>query len=70
MEMTYRPGAHVVDTHSGRVGELVAGDGGAVRLRPPGGGGEWLARPDALRLAHADELKQARGAVRGESPSC
>lgn len=59
--MTYRPGVHVVDTQCGEVGELVGADERGVRLRAPGGGGEWCARPDALRLARAEELKRGRG---------
>lgn len=67
---TYRPGAYVVDTRRGQLGEIVEADEHGVRLRAPGGGGEWRVTADVLRLAHSDELKQARAAARGEWVAC
>ncbi|GAA0430094.1 hypothetical protein [Streptomyces luteireticuli] len=57
--MTYRKGAYVVDTRHARLAEVMAQVGRLVYVRPPGGGREWEAPPEALRLATREE-KQAR----------
>ncbi|MFI1801556.1 hypothetical protein ACH427_30035 [Streptomyces sp. NPDC020379] len=56
--ITYREGVWLVDTHLGRVGQVMGNDDHHVQLRPPGSGLVWDADPEGLRLATADERKQ------------
>ncbi|WP_374230986.1 hypothetical protein [Streptomyces sp. UNOC14_S4] len=54
-------GAVVVDTRTGRVGEVIAYEGERrVVLRPPAGGGEWEADADVVRDATDAELLSAK----------
>ncbi|MFF7727708.1 hypothetical protein [Streptomyces sp. NPDC008001] len=53
--MTYRVGAYVVDTREDRVAQVIGHRGACVRVRTPGGGGEWEVPVGALRLAMSDE---------------
>ncbi|WP_171167496.1 hypothetical protein [Streptomyces sp. I05A-00742] len=57
--MTYREGAYVVDTRSAKLAQVMARVGPRVYVRPPGGGREWEAPPEALRLATRDEQMAA-----------
>ncbi|MCC3770742.1 hypothetical protein [Streptomyces sp. UNOC14_S4] len=57
--MTYSLGTWVVDKQRDRLGELVGHGEIYTRLRPPGGGAEWDAAPESLRLATTDELREA-----------
>jgi hypothetical protein len=57
--MTYRTGVYVVDTRSGKLGELMDKGGHYVQLRPVGGGKEWDCPPKALRLATRAEREAA-----------
>ncbi|MFF4403712.1 hypothetical protein ACFY2W_21470 [Streptomyces sp. NPDC001262] len=57
--MTYRVGSWVVDKGRGKIGRLMGHEGPYIQLRPPGGGREWDARPEALRLATVEERRQA-----------
>ncbi|MCB5907643.1 hypothetical protein [Streptomyces pinistramenti] len=61
--MTYREGTWVIDSVSGRLGQVMGEFGQRVALRGPGGGTEWEADPVALRLATRAE-REAAG-VRG-----
>lgn len=51
---------YVVDTRTGAVGRVVGPSGGYVRLRAPGGGREWDAPPEALRLVAARSPEELR----------
>ncbi|MFC9791898.1 hypothetical protein ACFVJI_04565 [Streptomyces sp. NPDC127584] len=42
-------GAYVMDTRTRRLGAVIADEGGALYLRPPGGGTEWCAEAAHLR---------------------
>ncbi|GAA2913762.1 hypothetical protein GCM10020221_06810 [Streptomyces thioluteus] len=57
--MTYREGAYVVDTRSAKLAQVMARMGPRVYVRPPGGGREWDAPPEALRPATREELAAA-----------
>ncbi|WP_372408349.1 hypothetical protein [Streptomyces luteireticuli] len=57
--MSYREGTYVVDTRTATLAQVMATVGRSVYVRPPGGGREWEAPPEALRLATREE-KQAR----------
>lgn len=52
-------GTLVVDERSDRVGVVMGREGPNVQLRPPRGGREWEADPRKLRLATADERREA-----------
>ncbi|MFG2137454.1 hypothetical protein [Streptomyces sp. NPDC048650] len=52
-------GAYVVDTRTGRVGQVRGGAGPYLRLRPVGGGREWECAPAAARPATAVERLRA-----------
>ncbi|MFJ3694621.1 hypothetical protein ACIPW9_10970 [Streptomyces sp. NPDC090052] len=51
---------YVIDSRSGRVGQVMAREGGSVQLRPPGGGREWDCPPDAVDPALPREVLRAR----------
>ncbi|MFG2642986.1 hypothetical protein ACGFYP_18715 [Streptomyces sp. NPDC048370] len=55
-------GSFVVDTSKGtnRLGRVTAHDGGALHLRPPGGGTEWTTEPANLRPPTEDEWARIR----------
>ncbi|MDG9692616.1 hypothetical protein ACH4NS_23985 [Streptomyces mutabilis] len=53
-------GTHAVDARDGRVGEVLAHDGGEVRLRPVGGGREWDCPAASLVAARPEEVMRAR----------
>lgn len=53
------PGTVVVDEHRARVGEVVGAEGPYLQLRPLGGGREWDADPDRLRVATPAERLSA-----------
>ncbi|MCC2276077.1 hypothetical protein LKL35_11720 [Streptomyces sp. ET3-23] len=57
--MTYRVGSWVVDKGRGEIGRLMGHEGPYIQLRPPGGGREWDAPPEALRLATVEEQRRA-----------
>ncbi|MEV5509088.1 hypothetical protein [Streptomyces orinoci] len=46
-----QPGTYVVDTRTGRLGQVMAREGKFLQLRPPRGGLEWDAEPHAVRPA-------------------
>ncbi|MFI0241586.1 hypothetical protein [Streptomyces sp. NPDC016845] len=51
-------GPYVIDIRDGRVGQVMAREGGFVQLRPPGGGVEWDCPPEAVSPAPVlDELR-------------
>jgi hypothetical protein len=50
----------VVDTKTGKIGYVMGHAGPYVQLRPPGGGREWDADPDAIRQATDTEVLRAR----------
>jgi hypothetical protein len=60
----------VVDTARDKVGEVMDGSGSYVQLRPPGGGLEWDARPDDLRLADASDRLRVRVAEENHRSRC
>lgn len=49
-----------VDTKMGKIGYVMGHAGPYVQLRPPGGGREWDADPDAIRQATDTEVLRAR----------
>ncbi|MEU7158909.1 hypothetical protein [Streptomyces chrestomyceticus] len=49
-------GCLAYDTDQQRVGQVMGHLGAYVQLRPPGGGREWDARPEALRSPTPSEL--------------
>jgi hypothetical protein len=72
---SYEPrlGDTVEDTAAQKFGRVLGFVGPYVQLRPIGGGIEWDARPDKLRLVTAEEALSAGVAVanarsRGECP--
>ncbi|MFF7448278.1 MULTISPECIES: hypothetical protein [unclassified Streptomyces] len=56
-------GTYALDERDGRVGEVMGHVGGAVQLRPVGGGREWDCPPGAVGAASDEEVLRAR--VRG-----
>ncbi|TDC73073.1 hypothetical protein [Streptomyces hainanensis] len=48
-------GSMVRDVGRGRIGRVMACDGGRVWLRPPAGGREWTALPDDVRPVSLSE---------------
>ncbi|MEU4683190.1 hypothetical protein [Streptomyces xinghaiensis] len=50
----------VMDTDSGRIGEVMDFQDGLLQLRPPRGGVEWDCRPEAARAAEPGEELSAR----------
>ncbi len=52
-------GSYVLDTTSGRVGQVMGHDGGYVRLRPIGCGREWDCVPETVRPATQAERLHA-----------
>ncbi|GGP59984.1 hypothetical protein [Streptomyces abikoensis] len=69
--MTYREGAYVVDTRSATLAQVMGNVGPCVQIRRPGGGREWEAPADALRLATRAEREAAglRGSAAAPSAS-
>lgn len=66
-------GSCAVDTRTGRLGIVMGHEGPYVQLRPYGGGREWDAHPDAVRIAtQAERLSaataHANARSRGEVP--
>ncbi|MDT9690307.1 hypothetical protein Q5762_18565 [Streptomyces sp. P9(2023)] len=61
-EPPFTPGSFVVDTSEGavRLGRVTAHDGGALYLRPPGGGTEWITEPANLRPPTEGEWARIR----------
>ncbi|MFI7383447.1 hypothetical protein [Streptomyces sp. NPDC049813] len=53
-------GPYVIDTRDGRVGQVMAREGGFVQLRPPGGGVEWDCPPEAVAPAPEPQGPGAR----------
>ncbi|WP_399479109.1 hypothetical protein [Streptomyces sp. OUCMDZ-4982] len=53
-------GAFAVDGRDGRVGRVVERSGGQVRLRPPGGGPEWVCPAEDVRPASPGVVLRAR----------
>ncbi|MDH6626846.1 hypothetical protein M2271_004669 [Streptomyces sp. LBL] len=60
MRATQKVGALVVDTKTDKIGYVMGHAGLYVQLRPPGGGREWDAAPDAIRQATDTEVLRAR----------
>nr|WP_223291153.1 hypothetical protein [Streptomyces avicenniae] len=56
-------GATVHDTARDRVGVVMGQVGPCVQLRPLGGGREWDAEPDRVRVIDPGEVLSARLAV-------
>ncbi|WP_246460019.1 hypothetical protein [Streptomyces himalayensis] len=53
------PGTVVVDERQGRVGQVMGTAGPYLQLRPLGGGKEWDACPEAVRVATPAERLSA-----------
>ncbi len=53
-------GAFAVDGRDGRVGRVVERSGDQVRLRPPGGGPEWVCPAEDVRPASPGVVLRAR----------
>ncbi|WP_353943922.1 hypothetical protein ABII15_21375 [Streptomyces sp. HUAS MG91] len=53
-------GEYVIDVRDGRIGQIMATEGGCVQLRPPGGGVEWDCPPEAVAPAPVAEELRAR----------
>ncbi|MFA3843316.1 hypothetical protein [Streptomyces aureus] len=53
-------GALVLDTQTDRVGVVMGRVGPHLQLRPPGGGVEWDAPPDAVLTAGTLEILRAK----------
>jgi hypothetical protein len=53
------PGTVVVDERGGRVGQVMGAVGPYLQLRPLGGGREWDARPERVRVATPAERLSA-----------
>jgi hypothetical protein len=51
---------YVLDTRSGRIGEVMERSEGVVVLRPVGGGREWDCPPEDVGEASADEVLRER----------
>jgi hypothetical protein len=72
--MPWADGACVVDTRTGRVGQVTARLGPRLRLRPLGGGRAWDCPAEAVRRAteferrNADVLNAARRFYRPARP--
>ncbi|MBZ4317941.1 hypothetical protein [Streptomyces huiliensis] len=58
-------GSYVVDTRTGRLGQVMDTHAGYVQLRPPRGGIEWSCPPSAIRFPSEDEAEAQAGAVGG-----
>ncbi|GAA0379110.1 hypothetical protein GCM10010319_67080 [Streptomyces blastmyceticus] len=54
-------GAFVIDTRTDRVGQVMGHEGSRLQLRPPHGGREWEAEPDAARARHRFRAAQRQG---------
>lgn len=54
------PRVYVVDTRTDTVGEVMDHQGPRLQLRPPTGGREWEAEPQATRPATGAELLRAK----------
>ncbi|MGI5338909.1 hypothetical protein ACQEVS_16675 [Streptomyces sp. CA-181903] len=68
-------GSYVVDTRTGRLGQVMDTHAGYVQLRPPRGGIEWSCPPSAIRFPSDAEAEaqvpaqpQAGTASGGRSP--
>ncbi|MER5784803.1 hypothetical protein ABT104_24225 [Streptomyces mobaraensis] len=68
-------GSYVVDTRTGRLGQVMDTHAGYVQLRPPRGGIEWSCPPSAIRLPSDAEAEaqirirpQAGAANGGRAP--
>ncbi|MEV5508875.1 hypothetical protein [Streptomyces orinoci] len=48
-------GSYVIDTRTGRLGQVMDTHAGYVQLRPPRGGIEWYCPPAAVRLPEEEE---------------
>ncbi|MFE7842727.1 hypothetical protein ACFU53_43695 [Streptomyces sp. NPDC057474] len=53
-------GALVIDMKTDKIGYVMGRAGPYVQLRPPGGGREWDADPDAIRQATDTKVLRAR----------
>ncbi|MER7853749.1 MULTISPECIES: hypothetical protein [unclassified Streptomyces] len=53
-------GAFAVDGRDGRVGRVLERSGDLVRLRPPGGGPEWVCPAEDVQPASPGEVLRAR----------
>ncbi|WP_434093538.1 hypothetical protein [Streptomyces bacillaris] len=53
-------GAFAVDGRDGRVGRVLERSGGQVRLRPPGGGPEWVCPAEDVQPASPSVVLRAR----------
>ncbi|MEU5427421.1 hypothetical protein AB0H73_17720 [Streptomyces olivoreticuli] len=53
-------GTFVIDTRTDRVGQVMGNEGPNLQLRPPHGGKEWEARPDAVRPVTRSELLSSK----------
>lgn len=62
----YKIDALVFDTELNKVGYVKGHEGPYVQLRPPGGGREWDAKPEALRPATGEERLSCAVAVANE----
>lgn len=51
---------YVIDSRTGRVGQVMGREGPYVQLRPPGGGREWDCPPEAMAPAPPGEVLRAR----------
>lgn len=58
--MTPEPGAFVVDTRTGALGQVMAREGTLLHLRPPRGGLEWNADVGSVRPATDAERLSAK----------
>ncbi|MFC5721407.1 hypothetical protein ACFP1Z_14640 [Streptomyces gamaensis] len=68
--MTPEPGTFVMDTRTGNVGQVMGHQGPYLQLRPPAGGREWDAEPDAVRpVTDAERLSAQVRAVNHRSQS-
>ncbi|MGK5642202.1 hypothetical protein ACSNOK_28385 [Streptomyces sp. URMC 126] len=50
-------GSYVVDTRTGRLGQVMDTHAGYVQLRPPRGGIEWSCPPSAIRFPSEAEAQ-------------
>ncbi|WP_455358199.1 hypothetical protein [Streptomyces sp. SYSU K21746] len=69
MNAAPRPGTVVVDEQRSRVGEVMGAEGPYLQLRPLGGGREWDAAPDRVRVATPAERLSARVAAANAASS-
>ncbi|MFJ4825490.1 hypothetical protein ACIP5L_19665 [Streptomyces bacillaris] len=53
-------GAFAVDGRDGRVGRVLERSGDQVRLRPPGGGPEWVCPAEDVQTASPGAVLRAR----------